>query len=195
MPRTKKTPAPVAETVAETVAPVAPVAAETPAPVAETPVAETPATEKPDNAEIRRAAIRAASAAFRAFASNASIPVKAIAAFGKAYAPAFGNAPACKPSMRQAAAITVAAIAAGVKLPVAPDAPAVTFPRRFTLADDAGREYAAAIENGCNDNAGKAALLCTYSETAETYTVTHKQAVAIAALIGAAELRKAGAIA
>lgn len=153
------------------------------------------AAEKPDNAALRIAAIRAARFRFSAFASNASNPVKAVAAFGKPYHAAFGAAPAAVPSRRQAAAIVVAAIAAGVKLPATPDAAPVTFSRRFTLTDENGAEYAAAIENGCNDNFGKSALLANYNENTETYSVNYKQAAQIIAQIGEKQLREAGAIA
>jgi len=165
-------------------------------PATDAPATDAPATDAAtDAANGRIAARRLAFTAFRGFADNASIPVKALCDFTKSYQAAFGNAPACKPSYRQAGALTVAAIAAGVKLPTGPDAAPVTFPRRFSLIDTDGAEYAAGIENGCNDNFGKAALIATYAPATELYTVTAKQAEQIIGMLGASTLRKAGAIA
>lgn len=175
------------ETVAETVAPVA--ETETPETVAaETPITEndvaaaiaatTPETETAPAIDYRALRVQAVSS-FRAFnAAAISIPVKPVLIF-KAYRPSLGVLKAgMRPSPRQAAALCVAVLASGQRFNVADDSAPVTFPRRFTLGDNAH-----ALENGASADC-VASGLATYDSDSEAFTVTSAQAKAIRGLLG-----------
>lgn len=159
------------EAVAEAVAPEAPEAeapAESPAPEAEA------APEAPNKAALYAEARNV----FSAFDGAASLPIKPLATF-KAYRPALGVLkPGMRPSPRQAATLCVAVLASGQRFNAAPDAEAVTFPRRFTLA---GSDYA--TENGATADCVSAGL-AAYDAEAEAFTVTAKQAAQIRGLLG-----------
>ena len=115
---------------------------------------------------------------FSAFDGAASLPIKPLATF-KAYRPALGVLkPGMRPSPRQAATLCVAVLASGQRFNAAPDAVAVTFPRRFTLA---GSDYA--TENGATADCVSAGL-AAYDAEAEAFTVTAKQAAQIRGLLG-----------
>lgn len=105
-------------------------------------------------------------------AGRVSVPVKSVASYGKRYAKTVTAHPAGrKPSLRQAAALAVAALAAGKKINNK-----ATFARSFTVNGSA-----LTIENGVLSDA-LASGLCTYDADAETITIAN--AAEIAAHIG-----------
>ncbi len=104
-----------------------------------------------------------ANKAFAALSGAVSVPIKTLAAFSKSYkrdvtAHAIGR----KPSARQAAALTIAALAGNKAV-----TDKATFSRKFTLN---GADYA--IENGALSDAISAGL-CTYSAKSETITIVN----------------------
>lgn len=138
-----------------------------------------PATEAPTVSLAERVATERASALalFRkAEQAAVSIPIKPLSAFRRTYvrdvtAHAIGR----KPSPRQAAALTIAALSGGAKL-----ADKATFSRKF---ERAGVTYA--IENGALSDAISAGL-CTYDAKSEIITITN--AAELASQIGAVSL-------
>lgn len=105
-------------------------------------------------------------------ANRVSVPVKSVTAYGKRYNKTVTAHPAGrKPSLRQAAALAVAALANGKRV-----ADKATFARTF---DHAGGRFT--IENGALSDA-IASGLCSYNADAETITILN--AAEIAAHVG-----------
>ena len=156
------------------------------APVTDAPVTDAPVTlaDVSESAGARAEQRKAASAFFAYVDPNSvSVPIKPLAAF-KAYRAELGALRCKQPSVRQAAALAVAIIAAGKSTD---SKRAVTFPRRFTLATG---NYA--IENGCAADC-VAVGLATYDAVTERFTVNAPQSRAIVSLLSVSAIERARA--
>lgn len=142
---------------------------------------EKPEISKTEAAALARAIARRDNEAVAAFfkkhgaPSVVSVPVKALAAFGKSYK-ADPMPKAYAPSARSTAAHLIACIASGVE----PKAGA-TFSRRFTLGG-----VACALENGCTSDV--IGTLTSYDAASEQITFTAAVDAAVSAFIGAKAL-------
>jgi hypothetical protein len=142
-----------------------------------TPVTEAPATEAEAPFDHNAARI-AAAAVFAQLSQAVSIPVKAATTYRRTYQAARGAGRVSRVTDRQAAALAVAIVASGNKLPASGSTESATFSRRFNIG-----AVAYVIENGCtSDILGSG--LATYSAEREAFTVNAKQAQAMREALG-----------
>ena len=139
------------------------------------PVTEAPATEAPFD---HVAARTEAAAVFAKLSEAVSIPVKAALTYRRTYQAQRGAGRVSRVTDRQAAALAVAIVASGNKLPASDSAESVTFSRRFNIGST---EYV--IENGCTSDVLGSGL-ATYSTERESFTVNAKQAQAMREALG-----------